>query len=176
MHIQSNNNGPATRHIIFLFCSILLYFALNAFTQYSASKTADLDQAEQLILSQSLELGYGAQPPLYTYLVNVAFYLTGPKLGTLLAIKALLLSTLLTIFLAIGNRLDFTRYQQLITVAGFAFIPAIIWESQRDLTHSVLATTIAAATLLQTLIIRHQNTPNNYIYLGLLIGLGVISK
>lgn len=176
MPIQQTFNRPTPRFTIYLCCGILLYFLLNIFTQYSASKTADLDQAEQLILSQSLDLGYTAQPPLYTYLVKIAFYLTGPELATLFIIKALLLSTLLTIFLAIGDKLNFTRYQQLITVAGFVFIPQFIWESQRDLTHSVLATTIAAATLLQTLRIRQRNTTINYIYLGILVGLGVISK
>ncbi len=56
-----------------------LYFALNALTQGWVSPTADLDQAQQLVLSQNWNLGYGTQPPLYTWLVNILFAITGPS-------------------------------------------------------------------------------------------------
>jgi hypothetical protein len=47
------------------------------------SGTADLDQAEQLILSQAFQPGYNAQPPLYTYLAGLVFSLAGHGLGPL---------------------------------------------------------------------------------------------
>lgn len=174
--MQSRVEQSKPRHLLYLWVIIIAYYSFNAFTQFSVSQTADLDQAEQLILSQTLQPGYRAQPPLYTYLVYLIFNLTGPGLGPLLGLKALLLSAFMGLLIALGNNLNFTMRQHLIAVAGVAFIPQFIWESQRDLTHSVLATTLAAATLLQ--MARTQRGPAllNYIVLGLLIGLGLISK
>lgn len=45
--------------------------------QGPVSGTADQDQAEQLLLAQGWQLGYGAQPPLYTDLVKLLFLLGG---------------------------------------------------------------------------------------------------
>jgi Sec-independent protein secretion pathway component TatC len=53
-------------HLLSLWGIVFVYFLFNALTQFCVSKTAELDQAEQLILSQTFQLGYGAQPPLYT--------------------------------------------------------------------------------------------------------------
>lgn len=165
-----------SRHLLYLWGIVAAYFSLNALAQFVVSRTADLDQAEQLILSQTFQFGYSAQMPLYTYIVQIIFSFTGPGLAPLLGLKAALLSLLMGLFIALGVQFNFTIRQQLIAVLGVVFIPQLIWESQRDLTHSVLATTIAAATLLQ--IIRTQRGPTtiNYIVLGLSIGLGLISK
>ena len=173
---QSRAEQSKSRDLLYLFVIFLLYLSFNAFTQFSVSKTADLDQAEQLILSQALQLGYGAQPPLYTYVVSFIFSLTGPGIAPLLGLKVLLLSFLIGTLISLGIQFKFTIRQHLIAMLGVVFIPQIIWESQRDLTHSVLATTIAAGTLLQ--VVRTQRSPviTNYIVLGLLIGLGLISK
>jgi len=160
----------------YLYIVVFIYFFLNALTQFITSKTADLDQSEQFILSQTLAFGYGAQPPLYTYIVYLLFKLTGPTLATLLALKAMLLSFLVWVFITTGKVLKFTLWQQLIMVASVVFIPQFIWESQRDLTHSVLATTIAATTLLQIIRTEREKSIENYMLLGLLIGVGLISK
>lgn len=162
--------------LLYLWGIIFLFFAVNQFTQFLTSPTADLDQSEQLVLSQSYQLGYGPQPPLYTYIVNIAFTLSGPSLAVLLGIKVLLLSILAGTFIRIGTKLNFSLRQQLISVSGIAFIPQLIWESQRDLTHSVLATVIAAITLLQIIRTFENKTKANYFVLGVLIGLGLISK
>jgi len=165
-----------SQHLLWLWGAIVLYFFLNALTQVSLSGTADLDQSEQLILSQTFQLGYGAQPPLYTYITKTLFSITQPSLATLLVFKALLLSLLAGTFIGIGKQLNLSIRQQVIAVIGLVFIPQIIWESQRDLTHSVLVSILAAATLLQTLRLQSKLSIFNYAAMGLLIGLGVISK
>jgi hypothetical protein len=60
------------------------FLLVNATSQWLVSGTADQDQAEQLLLSQGWALGYGAQPPLYTYLVKLLFQVTGVALWPLL--------------------------------------------------------------------------------------------
>lgn len=153
-----------------------LYFALNALTQGWVSPTADLDQAQQLVLSQNWNLGYGTQPPLYTWLVNILFAITGPSLWVLLALKSLLLSLLAAGILAIGRELGFDGKRQLMALAGLALIPQVIWEAQRDLTHSLLATLVASWTLWSLL--RLWRTPDwrHHLMFGLLAGLGLLSK
>jgi 4-amino-4-deoxy-L-arabinose transferase-like glycosyltransferase len=174
MHGNPDRDRP--EQLRYLWLIVFLYFSVNAVALLGVSRTAGLDQAEQLLLSQSLQPGYSAQPPLYTYLVTAVFSITGPGLAPLLALKAVLLSLLVGLLMALGREYRFTFQQQLISVAGVVFIPQFIWESQRDLTHSVLATTLAAATLLQLARTRRGTTLLNYAGLGALIGLGLISK
>lgn len=165
-----------SRSLLYLWAMVAAYFCLNALTQHLVSGTADLDQAEQLILSQAFQPGYNAQPPLYTYLAGLVFSLTGHGLGPLAGVKAALLSVFVGAMIALGAAFGFTRRQHLIAVAGLVFVPQFIWESQRDLTHSVLATALAACTLLQVVRTRGRPSLGNYLALGALVGLGLLSK
>jgi len=162
--------------LLYLWGIVFCYFSINAIALFAVSGTADKDQAEQLILSQAFQLGYSSKPPLYTYIVKAVFYVTGPGLAPLLALKAVMLSLFAGSILALGKQFRFTMQQQLVALASLVFIPQLIWESQRDLTHSVLVTTMVAATLLQFARIRHSPTTINYLALGALTGLGLISK
>jgi len=161
---------------LWIWLSATAYCVLNALTLGLVSSTADLDQAQQLVLSQDLSLGYGAQPPLYTWLVNLLFSMTGPHRSVLLALKAALLSALVLGFVKIGRELEFDSRQQILAVMGIALVPSIIWESQRDLTHSVLATVISTWTLWSLFRLHRNASWGNYTMFGLLVGLGLLSK
>lgn len=174
--VNTPHESASKRFTVQLLLGISLYFLLNAVSQGLMSTTADLDQAEQLLLSQSWSLGYGAQPPLYTYLVKLVFLVTGPALWPLRGLKVVLLSVLVGALLQIGHLLKFRRDQQLLVVCGLALIPQIVWEAQRDLTHSVLATALAACTLLQLLRLINRPTWDNHALLGLAVGAGLLSK
>lgn len=152
------------------------YAALNAGTQWLVSRTADLDQAEQLILGQAWQWGYSSQPPLYTWLVNGLFAFTGPHLAALLLLKVALLSLLAGALLGVGRAFAFSRQQQTVALLGLLFIPQFAWEAQRDLTHSVLATALAAATLWQFVRVQRRPLLAQYALLGLLMGAGLLSK
>ena len=152
------------------------FLLVNATSQWLVSGTADQDQAEQLLLSQSWALGYGAQPPLYTYLVKLLFQVTGVALWPLLLLKVALLSMLVLALVRCGEMLALRRDQQLFALSGLALIPQFMWEAQRDLTHSVLATTVAALTLLQLLRLARRPRPGGFIGLGALVAAGLLSK
>ncbi len=164
------------RHIFILLALVFVYFLGNQMAQFVFSGTADLDQAEQLIVSQDFKLGYSAQPPLYTWVVQLLFSITGPSLLSLLVLKSIVLSMLAVSIVFIGRLFSFTTQQQMIAVISIAFIPQVIWESQRDLTHSPLATAMAAVTLLQVVILQRTPSVVNYIVAGCLVGLGLLSK
>jgi len=156
--------------------TVSLVLLLNAFSLGLVAAGADRDQAEQLLLSQGWALGYGPQPPLYTYLVKLVFQLTGPALWPLLAIKVVLLSLLVVAVLRIGRELNFRADQQLMALSGLVLIPQFIWESQRDLSHSVLATAVAAWTLVQLLRLLRRPSAANHALLGVLVAAALLSK
>jgi 4-amino-4-deoxy-L-arabinose transferase-like glycosyltransferase len=159
-----------------LWLGIGVYLLINAISQGLVSGTAVQDQAEQLLLSQSWAFGYGPQPPLYTYLVKLVFLVTGPALWPLLGLKVVLLVLLVGALLLTGRELGFRPDQQLVVVSGLALLPQLIWEAQRDLTHSVLAATVAAWTLLQLLRLARRPSWLNHGLLGILVAAGLLSK
>jgi len=152
------------------------YFTLNALLLGLVSSTAEWDNAEQLILTQVWQLGYNSQPPLYTWLVKSLFLITGPSLPVLLGVKAALLTLMVASVVLAARELELSPTQQWIAALGLALIPQIVWEDQRNFTHTVLAVTVAGWTLLQLLRLRRRPTTANYLLLGLLLGLGTLSK
>ena len=111
------------------------------------SDSIELDEAEQLLLTQDLRLGYKSQPPLYTWLLSGVFSLVGTNVFALALVKNSLL--FLTYFFVYSSTKEITNDENrsLIAMVSLLLIPQIFWESQRDLTHSVLGTTVAACTL-----------------------------
>jgi 4-amino-4-deoxy-L-arabinose transferase-like glycosyltransferase len=164
------------RPIFYLTALAALYFLFNAITQYAASPTADLDQAEQLILSQTWQLGYNAQPPLYTYITKLFFYITQSSLISLYLIKVIILTCFVLSLLKITQALNGSKTQIVIVFYSIALIPQFIWESQRDLTHSVLASLMAALTLLITVKLKEKQTWTLYSLLGVVSACGLLSK
>jgi len=165
---------PAWRQKLWLLATG--WFLLNAITQRLLSDTAETDQAAELVRSQFWQWGYGSQPPLYTWLAKLALDLTGPALWPLQALKVGLLSALVASVLEICRRLRFSQAQTWIAVAGLVLIPQFAWESQRDLTHSVLATVMASLTLLLWLRVAADPSPLNYILVGTVSAGGLLSK
>lgn len=162
----------------FSHCFLILagYFALAAIGRCLASASAELDESEQLVLTQALAWGYGPQPPLYTWLQSLAFTVLGIGIPALALLKAILLfGTFTFTWLCVRQVVGPTR-PALVAVMGLCFLPQIIWESQRDLTHSVLATTASAATLLVFLRLMSNGRLFNWLLFGLCMGIGLLSK
>lgn len=153
-----------------------VYLFASALARYITSPTLDLDQAEQSLLSQQFAWGYSEQPPLYTWLVQLMFSLTGPAAWALFALKAavLWLTAAALIVAAAGAGLPAAR--QRVILVGLALIPQYIWESQRDVTHSTLATALAAVTLALLLQVRRQPSRGGLLALGLALAAGLLSK
>lgn len=166
--------GPGWRLQLWLLATG--WFLLNAVSQRLLSDTAETDQAAELVRSQFWQWGYGTQPPLYTWLAKLVLDVTGPALWPLLAIKVGLLAGLVACVLQVCRQLRFSRAQTWIAVAGLALIPQFAWESQRDLTHSVLATVMASLTLLQLLRLAADPSLLNYVLAGAVSAAGVLSK
>ena len=80
---------------------LLLFVLAHVLMRLSVSTALELDEAEQMVWSQHLALGYGVQPPLYTWLqwgFNLVF---GPSLLSLILLKqSLLAGTYVLLWLA----------------------------------------------------------------------------
>jgi 4-amino-4-deoxy-L-arabinose transferase-like glycosyltransferase len=157
-------------------CILVGYGLLHVVIRVLISETAELDEAEQLLLTQSLALGYGAQPPLYTWLQMLFFTVVGVNILALTLLKnLLLLATQLCLFLAARLIL---RDNALALLASLSLwlMPQIAWESHRDLTHSVLVTSISSGMFYVMLKLLHTGSTGYYLLLGLLLGLGILAK
>ena len=159
-----------------IFAFVLAYYALQTVLRLFTSGCAEYDEAEQLIMSQQLHWGYGVQPPLYTWLQTGFFKVFGVNLFALALLKNLLLCG--TCFFVYRSTKAMTESEPtaLAALASLFLLPQIAWESQRDQTHSVLATMLAAATLLIFVRLTQSPRPHLYALLGLCAGLGCLSK
>lgn len=120
---------------------IVCYFAFQALLVTYVSNGAGVDDAEQLANIGYLDWGYGgSQPPLYTWISNLAASIFGTSMLTLQSVKfGVLASLFLSVFKAM-RLLGFSRAVASASMLGLFLIPQIGWESQRALTHSVAGT------------------------------------
>ncbi len=154
---------------------LLLYFGLHVLGRWLVSPALELDEAEQALWTQQLQWGYGAQPPLYTWLQWAVFHLLGVSVLSLALLKNTLLALAYVAVYLAGRTLLPTGLAAL-AAASMLLLPQIGWEASRDLTHSVLLTTLAAATLAVVMALLRRPRPALYLLAGLLVGLGLLSK
>ncbi len=152
------------------------YFVLQVVIRTLTSPSVDLDESEQVLFAQRLSWGYGPDPPLYTWLQMGLF----AAFGTGVFALALLKNTLLlgTYALTYRNARFITGSDLCGAAAAFSLllIPTIAWESQRDLTHTVLATTMAAASLACFFRLQERRGIRWYVLFGLAAGAGLLAK
>ncbi|SHH47247.1 ArnT family glycosyltransferase [Cognatishimia maritima] len=153
------------------------YFAVHVAIRVSTGGALGLDEAQIYRHAQFLDWGYGPQPPLYAWLQFAVFQVTGDTLFGLSLLKNMLLFTTVTVW--------FFLFRSVLGVAtagllacSFMLIPQFSWESQRALTHSVMAGTITALYFSWFWQILSERRVGffAYVVLGLLIGAGVLSK
>jgi lipopolysaccharide core galacturonosyltransferase RgtB len=159
------------------FLALLLgYFALQTLARLWLSRSVELDAAEQLVMTQSWHWGYTMQPPLYTWLQTLAFQLFGLNVFALVLLKNLLLCGTFLLTYAAARELTDNPRAAVAAMASLFLLPQIAWESQRDQTHSVLMTMLAAALLYSFLRLAKTRRPAAYLIFGLVALLGCLSK
>ncbi|MBK1612830.1 hypothetical protein CKO44_05020 [Rubrivivax gelatinosus] len=170
-HVTPANDG---RRLLRWFWFAIGYFALQTLARVLVSPAPELDEAEQLLWTRELAWGYGAQPPLYTWLQWAVFEPLGPSIAGLALLKNGLLA-LAYVALA-WAAWPLVGASAGLVAAGMLWLPQIGWESQRDLTHTVLATTCAALALGLFVRIARAPRPWHYLVFGAVVGLGLLAK
>ncbi|WP_208990974.1 glycosyltransferase family 39 protein [Pseudovibrio sp. Tun.PSC04-5.I4] len=151
------------------------YFILQTTIRYFASPVLGLDEAEQIIASQTFQLGYGPQPPLYTWLTILFFSVFGKGLFATAFLKNLLLFLgYLAVWLSARKAADKTLAA--IGTASLIFLPQISWESQRALSHSVLMFACSAWTLYIFVLCIEKPNWWRALAFGEIVALGAMSK
>lgn len=152
------------------------YFLLHFLLRCSSPYGLEMDEGAELVRSQSLRLSYGAQPPLYSWLVFPLMQFSGPAVWPLALVKNLLLFGTHVYVYGTARALKLEPVTAFAASASLLLIPQFGWESQRDLTHSVLVTHVAAGTLWIVVDMIRAVRPWHAPMLGLAVGLGLLSK
>ena len=154
----------------------LAYSLLHVGIRLLAPGAVEHDEAEQVLLSQALAVGYGKHPPLYAWLQYGVFQLLGVGVLGLAVLKhACLLGIYGGTYWA-ARSVQGTAGLGTLTVLSLWLVPAVVWEAPRDLTHSVLAAALAPPTV--QLLVRLVDRPSAWRYaaLGGTLGVGVLAK
>ena len=80
--------------------ALAAWFLLQAVLRVVTASSLGLDEAELLVTTQSLALGYGPQPPLYTWLQFAVFQAFGASILSLALTKELILFGAFALFFA----------------------------------------------------------------------------
>ena len=154
---------------------ILGWFAFQTSLRLVMGGALAMDEAQIILDGRSLRPGYGPQPPLYAWLQWGAFRLIGDPLLAMAALKNAILSVtfLAVLFLLRGVA---PAWKAGMAAVSLMLLPQIAWESHRALTHSVLATALAALTCLVFVARTLPGKRGGYVLLGVVAGLGILSK
>jgi 4-amino-4-deoxy-L-arabinose transferase-like glycosyltransferase len=166
---------PIEEYYIYIIASYFLFFI---FIRTFIGGALERDEAEQILLTQHFALGYGTQPPLYAWLQSLVFSIFGQSIFALALLKNTLLFLGYFFIYKSSYILSKSRVVASVAVASMVLIPSCSWECQRDLTHTVLAFTLASFTLYWVLRMRNLSKKSlfDYLLLGVILALGTLSK
>ncbi|RUM26412.1 hypothetical protein EFQ99_09145 [Rhizobium vallis] len=166
----------STRDMRWIFVLLAAYFTLQFGVRLATSHSLDLDEAEQAFRSQWLAAGYGPQPPFYNWLQYTVFQFTGVSLAALSVVKNLLLFASYLLYGLTARLILRDKALAAIATLGLLTIPQMVFEMQRDLTHTVAV--FFSATVFFYGFVRSLKQPSlsSYAIAGLGIGFGLLAK
>lgn len=151
------------------------YFLSQVLYRRLLSGGLALDEAQMFLWSQRLAWGYGPQPPLYSWLQWAVFRVVpDPLLGLSLLKNAFLATTYLSVYALLSTA--HPRGRAGLAALSLFLVPQVSWDSQRDMTHSVLVVTLAALATLAFWTRTLPGRPWGWALFGLLVGLGPLAK
>lgn len=154
---------------------LLAFLLAHVVSRVVISSGMKWDESEQILWSQQLALGYGAQPPLYTWLQWAVVQVLGPSVLALALVKQAAIG--LTYVLAwLAARQLLSARGAFWVAGGLLLLPPFGWNAVRDLTHTVLVTAMALGLCWSVLRLVQAPKPGNYALIGLFCGLGMMAK
>jgi hypothetical protein len=139
--------------------------------------TAGSDDVDQLFFSQALVAGYDVvQQPLYTWLVWGATKVLGPTIAAAAFVKYTLLFAIHAMTYGVAGR--FVEDERTRFMCGFSplLIYPLAWRIHEADTHGLLATVIMLAILWQALRMEGTRRWFDYVLLGALAGLALLTS
>ncbi len=159
--------------------TVVIYLAALFALRLILFPAASEDDAEVLLLTQSLEGIYKVgQPPLYVWLAYGLVQAFGPALSVVVALKFFLLG--LVYFLSHRLAYLFTGNGKWAAVAGLSVLSIyyLSWDAVLNYSQTVMLAALSLAFIhaLVRIGIKPSSGTGNYIWLGLLIGVGILVK
>lgn len=171
---QKAGNGEARIGTVFLL-GLACYFLVEVVIRVVLHGALELDEAEQAFDAQQLRLGYGPQPPLYTWMQWLVFQGTGVSILGLSVLKNAVMFASFAIVYRVARPLLGVLAAAAIS-SSLVLITPLGWDALLDRTHSPLVTALAAATLATYFTLLSRPGRLHRALLGLLLGLGMLSK
>lgn len=153
-----------------------VYFVLQVVTRIFLSENLQLDEAEQMVLAQNWGLGFGSQPPLYTWLQKGFFHFFGINILSLSLLKNLCLWSIYAFVFLSAREIFKDKHLAALCAVSLFFLPQLAWESQRDQAHLILATALSASTLFTLLKTITTRKSKWYVLFGISAAMGVLAK
>ena len=158
--------------------SILVgYCLIHFFIRLTVAPIYTFDEAEQIQFAQVLSLGYRVRhPPLVTWLTWGIIEGTGNYWEAVHALKATIMAIGFVAYFAAARRLIGVVRPAAIATLATTLFSTVGWLAHVDLTHTVVLTTMMSVSLWAALRVIQEGYWIDYIVLGVVIGLGVLSK
>jgi hypothetical protein len=153
-----------------------LYSFAHVTARLIASANLGEDDPLEAVRTQTLQLGYGPQPPLYDWVLWLIEQVTGPGALPFQLVKyALLTATCAFIFASARRVMKGEAFWAFLSVEALALIYQISWRFHEGFTHAVGAMCAVAAALWAMLrLIEHQRA-RDYTLFGMIGGLGLLT-
>lgn len=165
-----------------LFWTVLPLYVLVLFLlRWALMPVASQDDAEQLILAQSLAGGYGpAQPPLYTWLIWLVGQVFGPGLPAVLAVKFFCLYLLFAFMAAAAATIIPASDQARLAPLGLLGLSYVGYEAVFNYSNTIVQAAATAGTIWAIAVLYQRRAAGPgagaFAWLGLAVGLGLLSK
>ena len=155
---------------------LLLLTLAYVLMRLAVSPALEMDESEQIVWSQQLALGYGMQPPLYTWLQWGVNQLFGPGLLALALLKQALLAGAYALLWQAARRQGLGLRTAWWAAASMLLFPVVGWTIVRDLTHTVLL--LFGVAFLYWALVRHidRPRPSGFVLIGAALATGMLAK
>lgn len=154
---------------------LLILCLAHIVSRVAISSGMKWDESEQILWAQHLSLGYGPQPPLYTWMQWAVCQVLGPSVLALAVLKHALIALTYCLAWLAGRQL--LNEKGAWWVAGsLLLMPPFGWDSLRDQTHTVMVTAMTMGLWWAVLRQTQRPQPINFVWIGLFCGLGMLSK
>lgn len=168
-HNKSTNSLP-------VLVGITIYIGYLLIVRLIDIDALQLDEAEQLVIAESLAWGYGSQPPLFTWLQRSLFELIGWNTVAISLLRFGLMSLALYGSFLMALRLGLKGNGLWLAMLSLALLPQYSWTAVNDLSHSMLLWAASVFTLLCYHRLVTEWHLKHACYLGICIAAGLLAK
>jgi len=156
---------------------LFIYLLAHLLVRLLLSQTLQVDDAEQIRLSQELLLGYPIpQPPMYSWLSWGMFQILGTSLFALTLLKYTLIAATFWLTWLVSGQLFQNLQTRYFATVSYLLMPSFAWHMHQGFTHTILLGFGIIVSLHALLSLKNNPNTKNYLYLGLTLGIGLMGK